>query len=477
MVLAPLLLACVAHRAPEAGADRPVALSRALPSVLLVVAEQADGRVAYGAGVVVDGGLALTNLHVVADAAALRVLAYDPARPTYAPMDGGLPRSLFEAEPELRAARLVRGDPALDLAVIELDGARLPALEVRRSALRPGEAVFALGHPRESLWTSTAGVVSALRQGIIQHDAPISPGSSGGPLVDASGRLVGVNASRVVDGEGIAFARPIALGLALVEDAAAPVNLDRSAPDRASLSCVRGLELDPEATVPCMVWSDVRTITLEAAERAATLLSLDGGQRRALLAAVRENGPVYEAAVQAAVLAHWAAVAPPPGDPWGAPLPALWPDPAAREAAAEAAWPAITSAYEALEAGRAVRAAQLLADNGMKIDISRESEAYLQVRKLGLRADAVWYAGPQDAWVGIVGRNLDGTVWRDVECWSLVAGGWAQRLVCTDAHHASRPAGWPPPVVREEELIAKVALKFALDATGRSWDELVRTGS
>jgi hypothetical protein len=72
--------------------------------------------------------------------------------------------------------------------------------------------IFALGHPNESVWSLTSGVVSSVRAGLVQHDAALANGSSGGPLLDARGRVVSINTSKLFEpAEGIGFARPVAL--------------------------------------------------------------------------------------------------------------------------------------------------------------------------------------------------------------------------------------------------------------------------
>lgn len=479
LLLASLLLLAprpaTAAREPDASASAEV-LARATPSVLLVVVERPSGEAGYGAGVLVGkDGLALTNLHVVADAVSLKVMFYDPARMTYAPMDGGLPRTLFEAERDLRPARLVRGDPGMDLAVIQVEGVSGPLdpLPARRSEVVPGERVYALGHPQESVWTFTAGVVSAIRQGVIQHDAPISPGSSGGPLIDARGRLIGINTSRLNGAaEGIAFARPVALGLALFDAAAAPVKLDLSAPDRATLSCNHATELQPEAADPCFYWPDGREMGTRAGERAAELLDLDQRQRAALRAALREQAETVEARIHGSVSAHQAGRPQPMVSLWELPLPFLWENTEEQEAHFHRVRDALVADLLERKTVREGRAEVLLQKNGLKVDLTRDTEAYQQTRKLGLRADAVFYVSPEHAWVVVAGRNLDGSPYRDSECWSRFESGWRQRLFCTDAHHAGLPAEWPPPAWDDREVIRRLGLSLALKLLGRTTADL-----
>jgi len=184
-------------------------------SVVLVVAELDGGGTSYGAGVVVDGsGHAVTNWHVLRNAHALRAMLYQRGRTSYTPMDGGLARFLAENATSLIDADVVRADPELDVALIHLhtDTSHVPKPSMADDPPHVGERIFALGHPNESVWSLTSGVVSSVRAGLIQHDAALGTGSSGGPLLDARGRVVGINTSKLFEpAEGIGFARPAAL--------------------------------------------------------------------------------------------------------------------------------------------------------------------------------------------------------------------------------------------------------------------------
>ncbi len=152
-----------------------------------------------------DAGHVVTNHHVIEGASEARVRLADGR--------------------ELRAA-LVGTSPAHDLAVLRVDAGRrpLPALPLGASAdLRVGQSVYAIGNPFGLDFTLTTGIISALDrslpseapdvaiQHLIQTDAAINPGNSGGPLLDSSGRLIGVNTaiySPSGSSAGIGFAVP-----------------------------------------------------------------------------------------------------------------------------------------------------------------------------------------------------------------------------------------------------------------------------
>lgn len=165
-----------------------------------------------GSGVIVDSqGFIVTNAHVVAGARQLQVEL---------PVYEAAGRSILRESGRLVGAQLAGLDEETDLAVLKVQETGLPALEFGDSeALRAGQLVLAFGSPLGLNNSVTLGVVSAVARQLtpeapmiyLQTDAPINPGSSGGPLVDWGGRVVGINTGILSQGggnEGVGFAAP-----------------------------------------------------------------------------------------------------------------------------------------------------------------------------------------------------------------------------------------------------------------------------
>jgi serine protease Do len=177
-----------------------------------------------GSGFIVSSdGYVLTNAHVV-----------DGARDVYAvlsrPAATDVPeRSIVRPAGARVRATVVGIDEETDLAVLKLEGADLPVLRFADSdSLRPGNLVLAFGSPLGLESSVSMGIVSAVGRQLeddhpmvyVQTDAPINPGSSGGPLVDTHGRIVGINTlifSRSGGNEGIGFAAPSNIVAAVYE--------------------------------------------------------------------------------------------------------------------------------------------------------------------------------------------------------------------------------------------------------------------
>ena len=175
-----------------------------------------NGHHGYGAGIIWrSDGLILTNYHVAAN--------------------DQLSAALINGSHH--ATRVVASDPEIDLALLQIDENNLQGASIADSLnLQVGQYVMAFGHPWGNINSTTAGLISGFptvkttKSGkimqVIRTDAQLAPGFSGGPLVDASGNVIGINTMIIGGDQGIAIPIHLAAGFIqhVLESTSATVN-------------------------------------------------------------------------------------------------------------------------------------------------------------------------------------------------------------------------------------------------------------
>lgn len=220
MLIALLALSTGTAHASYPGSEEKVvaAVKKARPSVVYIVTNRPGSTIpAIGSGIVfTSGGVILTNNHVVRNAQAIKVYLWNGQHYT---------------------ARVLKVSRAHDLALIKIDASGLTAGHFGDSdRLEPGEIAISMGSPMKFRFSVSVGCVSGLQrqqrtrdvrfEDLIQTDAAINPGSSGGPLLNSNGDIIGINAL-VYTGDpeypnvhpyGIAFAIPSNIAHRVAED-------------------------------------------------------------------------------------------------------------------------------------------------------------------------------------------------------------------------------------------------------------------
>jgi hypothetical protein len=195
---------------PSRRKDIPTITKESTGAVVLVIASDKEGKdVSQGSGFLVSkDGRVITNYHVVENASTAIIK-----------FDNGAFYSV---------AGLLVGDEANDVAILKADGKNFPTLALGDSGrVQVGEEVVAIGNPLSLETTVSNGIISAKRQlgpsdnsedEVLQITAPISPGSSGGPLFNMRGEVIGITTFQITNGQNLNFAIPINLAKRLLAD-------------------------------------------------------------------------------------------------------------------------------------------------------------------------------------------------------------------------------------------------------------------
>lgn len=169
---------------------------QAFPSVVMLVMEDDNGQpLSLGSGFFVREDIVATNLHVVESAA------------------GGYAKIIGEKQ-KYDIAGYVAIDDRMDLVLLKIDKVKAPVISLGDSSkIAVGDEIFAVGNPKGLEGTFSKGIISAIRKieedTLLQITAPISPGSSGGPILNSEGNVIGISVATFKGGQNLNFAIPV----------------------------------------------------------------------------------------------------------------------------------------------------------------------------------------------------------------------------------------------------------------------------
>jgi hypothetical protein len=197
--------AATAHaQSPRQFATADIA-SIATPATVTIVSIDASGdTISQGSGFLIrEDGVIVTNFHVMRGASSAVVTLANKER--------------------FSRVRVLEADSLLDLAILKIAGAGLPSLSTRIAIPRPGEKAVAIGSPLGLSNTVSEGIVSAVRvidgRELVQITASISPGSSGGAVLDSNGQVFAISTLYLKGGQSLNFAVPVKYAVGLLRDA------------------------------------------------------------------------------------------------------------------------------------------------------------------------------------------------------------------------------------------------------------------
>ena len=214
---------------PPVNAQTPQQIAKkAFGSTVLLVMEDANGQpISLGSGFFVRNGQIATNLHVI-----------EGATRGYAKLVGQKTKYDIEG--------ITAIDPQRDLVILKVSALGQQVLSLGDSnAVQVGESVYAVGNPRGLEGTFSQGIISSIREvgtdKLLQITAPISPGSSGGPVLNGSGEVIGVSVATFRGGQNLNFAIPSNYLKALVAQVGPAKPFSRAKPARLRRSILAGL--------------------------------------------------------------------------------------------------------------------------------------------------------------------------------------------------------------------------------------------
>ena len=199
IILLSLLLVVAELGSAAAQSSREIA-RRVFPSVVLLVMVDKNGQpLSQGSGFVVQPNIVVTNHHVIEGATS------------------GFAKVIGKKE-TYEVSGFVSVDQKYDLALLEINGVKAPSITLTDTeTVAVGDKIFAVGNPLGLEGTFSEGIVSGIRHlkagTLIQITAPISPGSSGGPILDEKGQVIGVAMASFSDGQNLNFAIPASYAL------------------------------------------------------------------------------------------------------------------------------------------------------------------------------------------------------------------------------------------------------------------------
>lgn len=224
MILSQLLIGTILASTPECAQDARQIAKTASPSVYLILTEDKNGNIlGLGSGFLAAEGVIVSNYHVLAGAARARV------------------KAVGEDSKVLSVSGFVAADAENDLIAISVPEAKEPLLSVDASSkLEIGQRVWAIGNPSGLEGTISEGIVSGIRgensKHLLQITAAISPGSSGGPILNEHSKVIGVAVGYLGEGQALNFAIPsvhiVELLRTTKEEARGLEHLEKSSADK-----------------------------------------------------------------------------------------------------------------------------------------------------------------------------------------------------------------------------------------------------